>query len=431
MRVLMVADQYYPIGGGIEQYLRGLGRQLRVDGHDVTIITRALEGLPREEDWPEGRVVRTAVLVDALREPEEALSRWQELRPLIREAAPDVVYANNHASLSAIRASQAERVPVVYGCHGWGLLCTHRIRLLQPDHALCYNERGLLNCMHCHRLLAGAPPVTGVRSAYHRLRWEARHGRRIKVEVDRYDRFQGILDGADARIGISRLVASLFPPKNTYSVYYGVDLETYRPTDPSPFLQRHGIPESYVLVSGRIHNTKGQDWAVRSLSRLPRDIHLVLAGTTRLFSGPEWEESVHVRNVRAVAREEGVEDRVHFVGLLETEELARAYSGALATLVPSVWLEAFGYVTAEAMACGCPVVVTENCGSAEIVTDRVDGYVVPRMDAAALAEATLAIVEQRNTMGDRARRTVAERLNWPRIAGEVMRVFRSVIGGEA
>ena len=69
MNVLVVIDQYYPIGGGIQQYIRGLAQQLTDDGHGITILTRSIEGLPDREEWTEARIIRTALLDGALPNP--------------------------------------------------------------------------------------------------------------------------------------------------------------------------------------------------------------------------------------------------------------------------------------------------------------------------------------------------------------------------
>lgn len=74
--------------------------------------------------------------------------------------------------------------------------------------------------------------------------------------------------------------------------------------------------------------------------------------------------------------------------------------------------DGFGFVTAEAMACGLPVIVTDSCGSAEWVRDRESGWIVPAGDAAALAAALQEAMERRGelrAMGRLARQDVENR----------------------
>ena len=427
MNILLFSDQYYPLGGGIEQYLRGLGRQLTAGGHRVTYLTRAVEGCPEEEAAPEGRVIRTPLLLGAVPDPQAVLDRWPQLVPLVKSIGPDVVYANHHTSLAAIRACRAWSVPVVYGCHGWGLLCPLKIRLLRPDGSLCYNERSVKNCLSCYRMIHASPRVTGMRKAASRVRWEVGAWRELRARVAQYDRFQELLESADARIGNSRMTASLFRSADTFAIYSGIDTDMFQPIPSEPLRSKYGIEGPFLLVTSRIHNTKGQDWAVRALAHLPKELKLVLAGNSSLFSGPKYEDNPHTRYVRQVIAELGLQDRVIATGFLSTAELAQAYSGAAVTLVPSVWLEAFGNVTVEAMACACPVVVTDNCGSAEVVSSGVDGFIVPRMDAEAIARAVMDVLPRREEMGRAARAKVMHELSWPKIAGQVLAVLEMAI----
>ncbi len=88
-----------------------------------------------------------------------------------------------------------------------------------------------------------------------------------------------------------------------------------------------------------------------------------------------------------------------------------AYHRADLFVLPSLE-DGFGFVVAEAMACGLPVVVTDHCGSAEWVTPGRTGWVVPPGDPTAIAAALREALDRRAElpdMGVAARRDV-ERL---------------------
>jgi glycosyltransferase involved in cell wall biosynthesis len=59
---------------------------------------------------------------------------------------------------------------------------------------------------------------------------------------------------------------------------------------------------------------------------------------------------------------------------------------ARALVFPSIWPETYGLVVVEALACGIPVVVSDNTAAAGLVTDGETGLVFPSGDAAALAD---------------------------------------------
>ena len=67
------------------------------------------------------------------------------------------------------------------------------------------------------------------------------------------------------------------------------------------------------------------------------------------------------------------------------------------------------------MACGLPVIVTENVGAADIVGDGVNGFVIPIRDVEALKERLLCLyedAERRQHMGQAASDTVARGYTW-------------------
>jgi glycosyltransferase involved in cell wall biosynthesis len=251
----------------------------------------------------------------------------------------------------------------------------------------------------------------------------------VRKKVVLYNDFQKILDSANARIGNSRLTAKLFHAKPSIGIHLGLDTNYFKPTTSTSFRERYGIHDNkYLLVTSRIHNTKGQDWAIRALQYIPNDIILVLAGNTTIY-GPKHEDNIHTRRAREIIDSLNLRDRIIFTGFLNQDELIQAYSGAICTIVPSVWLETFGYVTVESMSCECPVVVTENCGSAELVTNGIDGYVIPRMNIKAISDAVEMIIPRRSEMGLAARYKIKKELSWIKITQEVLQVMKISLKG--
>ena len=96
---------------------------------------------------------------------------------------------------------------------------------------------------------------------------------------------------------------------------------------------------------------------------------------------------------------------------------------------PSLGGESFGMVLTEAFAAGTPVIASDIAGYRDVVRDGVDGVLVPRGDAQALAEALRDLYEEPVRRAEMARAAAlgAERFAWPRVAAQVMEAYEDAI----
>ena len=111
------------------------------------------------------------------------------------------------------------------------------------------------------------------------------------------------------------------------------------------------------------------------------------------------------------------------------EDVVKAYQES-SIFVLSSRFEGFGMVLIEAMACGLPV-VSFDCpaGPDEIITDGVDGLLVPSGDVHALAEKLMLLMSDENLrrrLGQQARQT-AQRYEMTTIANQWIALFEKVI----
>ena len=118
----------------------------------------------------------------------------------------------------------------------------------------------------------------------------------------------------------------------------GLDIERFATAKPE---QRDG---PYLLCVGRMEEYKGVQHVIRALPELD-GYDLVVTGT-----GPYRTE------LERIARREGVDDRVEFLGFVPDARLPGLYAGASAFLALSEF-EAYGLTVAEALASGTPCVV--------------------------------------------------------------------------
>jgi len=138
-------------------------------------------------------------------------------------------------------------------------------------------------------------------------------------------------------------------------------------------LKRYQLERPYVLTVARLIERKGIDVLIEAFSQLDQtkfgDVQLVIVG-----EGPE------LKTLRQIARQEFIESSVQFIGKVPDEDLPALYTGAEVFVMTSRRvngdLEGFGIVYLEAAACGTPAIATSSGGAAEAVVDEETGLVV-------------------------------------------------------
>src|SRR5438045_852249 len=135
-------------------------------------------------------------------------------------------------------------------------------------------------------------------------------------------------------------------------------------------------------------------------------------------------------NVRPI-HADGVSASVRFVGYVIVDRPAYYGSADLYLCPPTI--ASFGVTLLEAMACGTPMVVSDNHGFRSVIAGGAEAVVIPKDDPAVWAETTIALLgdpARREAMG-RAGIEKAQRFAWPRIARQELAVYERVLGRSA
>lgn len=232
----------------------------------------------------------------------------------------------------------------------------------------------------------------------------------------------GLYERVGLRILSARADAVIVPSdfvKESFPAYFGSKGRTISPgVDTGVFHAAGGQRSDELLFAGALGKSakiKGLDVLIHALAQLRRQGH-----PARLAVAGNGE----VEAYRDLAQQLGISDAVRFLGLLDESELASLYQRSRALVLPT-FIDSFGMVLLEALACGLPVVTTDVGGLPTLIRDGETGLVVTPGDVAGLARA----IQRITTDDDLARHLsetglrTAEGYGWPSRVQETLSVF--------
>jgi len=223
-------------------------------------------------------------------------------------------------------------------------------------------------------------------------------------------------------------------PKGTTAVMWDcVDVRRFAPGPPSRrVIERYGIPDPshYInlLTLGRLSQSsacnKGYDRLLKVFSMLQNTsaLHLLYAGQGDMI--PE---------LRAEATAMGLASRVHFLGSIHEDDLADVYRSAHVFSLVSHWSVGHGegipLTPLEAAACGVPIIVGNQDGSAEAVVRDENGFVIDPFDLPTHQDRISRLVNDadlRVRLGQAARRRIEKEHAYEVFRGRVQRFLRDL-----
>jgi glycosyltransferase involved in cell wall biosynthesis len=197
-------------------------------------------------------------------------------------------------------------------------------------------------------------------------------------------------------------------------IHNGIDTEMFRP------LKVPKERNSIIYVGNSEDRNKGAIYLLQALRYLSDSSDYRLTFVDRPLQ--------QLKLAPRLLHRYGLSTRVRFTGRVTTPQLVRHYCRAQMSVCPSLY-EGFGLPTAEAMACGLPVVATTAGALPEVVEDGVTGILVPPADARALAEAMHKLMrdgELRRRMGQAGRQRILEKFSWRKAALQTEAVYQQV-----
>lgn len=179
-----------------------------------------------------------------------------------------------------------------------------------------------------------------------------------------------------------------------------------------------------VLYLGRVEPKKSPELLLEAFAQWCQTSQFG-ANSVLVVAGPEQDRAYSAR-LRSLASSLGITDSVRFIGPLYDERKWSAYCDADVFVLPSQ-NENFGNSAAEAMACGTPVIVTDQCGIAPIIKDRA-GLIVSH-DLASIANALRILLEDGNVAARfrNACQAIVKELSWDGPISEMVKIYRDAL----
>ncbi len=406
-RIALISEHASPLSilggvdsGGQNVYVAQVAKNLAAAGYEVDVFTRRdSERLPETAEWLGGvRIIHVPAGPPSFVRKEELLPFMDEFRDYVlrfckyQRKTYDLIHANFWMSgLVAADIKRALGIPFVITFHALG-----RVR---REH-----QRGV--------------------DSFPDARFEIED--RIVAEADHL-----IAECPQDDEDLIRLYNA--EPSRVTIIPCGFD-----PTELCPISKAlarvtlgFASDDRLILQLGRVVPRKGIDTVIYGFARLLKQHHmsarLVIAGGES--EAPDPKVTPELARLQQIARDEGVDEYVTFMGRRGREVLKHYYSAA-DVFVTTPWYEPFGITPIEAMACGTPVVGSNVGGIKFSVRDGETGYLVPPNDPEALAERIAHLYKHPKLVGVLSRQAIRranDLFTWQKVAGAVAALYEDVL----
>lgn len=374
MKLLLINNEFPPIGGGGSTVTKYALRYLVKAGHEVTLITSRYRDLPRREIVEGAKVIR----IPAIRRYKDFCAQWE----LIVFGLSALWYCFYYTSRHRVDFVQAY-FAVPSGWVAW---------LLNIGRGIPY------------AVYFGGSDIPGANpSRYQKVYpWLTP----LLKAIWRRARFRTVCSRELARLGQRADPATEF-----IVIPNGVETDRFLPAERPP------NAKVKLLFIGRLIPRKGFERVIRALpvvkDRASREFEVEVVG-----SGD------HREKLDQIAEALGVSELIKYVGTVPYDRLEKSYQYADIFVLTSL-SEGMPSVILEAMGCGLPVVASDVGGNNELVKDGINGYLIKGDDKQKLAADLVRLIDDealRVRMG-RKSREMARQYDWQEIMGRYNELY--------
>ena len=379
MKILQIVQFFSPNHGGSSMVPFELSKHLHKAGHNVTVITTdfqmdndfidssdGVEVIPFHCQMNIGSLLVSSSMKEFLK---ENINKF------------DIIHMHNFRTYQNIivhKFAKKYKIPYVLQAHG-------SVPRIIEKKGLKY----IFDIFFGYKILRDASKVIAVSN----------------VEVDQY-----------LKMGV--------PKEKIVVIPNGIEISSFNDLpEKGTFRKQYGISEKYiVLFLGRLHERKGIEFLIKSFAELRKemnDVILVLAGSD---DGYRTKAEILINKLKLTKQ-------VKFTGFIDEVDKFAAYVDTDVLVYPAIF-EIFGLVPFEAIMCGTPIIVTDDCGCGELVRDANCGYLVKYGDVNDLEGMMKWVIKNPNEGGklvETGRKYVEDNLAWNNAVKQVEEIYENCI----
>ena len=374
MKLLLINNEFPPIGGGGSTVTKYALEYLVKAGHEVVLVTSRYKDLPKREMISGATVIR----VPAIRRYKDYAAMWE----LVTFGLSALVYAFFYTLRHRVDFIQAY-FAVPAGWVAWMLSFLRGI-----PYAVYFGGSDIPNA-NPSRFKNIYPLITPLLRAI----WRRAEFRTVCSE------------------DLVRLAQAADATSEFLCIPNGVDTKRFAPLD------RPANTKVKILFIGRLIPRKGFQRVVRALPRV-RELATVPFEVEVVGTGAAQTE------LDTLATKLGVSDLIHYVGTVPYDKLEQSYQYADIFVLTSL-SEGMPSVILEAMGCGLPIIASDVGGNNEIVKEGENGFLIQGDDIEYLAKRLVTLVNDaslRQAQGKRSRE-LAQQYDWSHIMGRYNELY--------
>lgn len=209
-------------------------------------------------------------------------------------------------------------------------------------------------------------------------------------------------------------------------INYGIDLKLFKFSEEERKETRLKLnitnQDKVVLFLSLLSKQKGANIAIKAFNELAKNnesIKLIIAG-----------DGEYLEDAKLLVNKFKIKSRVIFTGFVRNEDTVQYYNASDIFIFPTLRLESFGIVIAEAMACGKPVIASDIGSIPDVIDNGINGILIPVGDFKELArQINLLLNDQQYSamLTQNARRKALERFDLDRMVEETIMVFEMAV----